>query len=59
MAEARGSMRVMWRADVPVARRFKEDREARESREWDVERVSTTVEVGRSHVRKVWSQEVE
>lgn len=52
-------MRVMWRADVPVARRFKEDREARESREWDVERVSTTVEVGRSHVRKVWSQEVE
>lgn len=59
VAEARGSISVMWRADVPTARRLREDSEARERREWDVERVSTDMEVVRSQVRSVWSQEAE
>ena len=59
VADARGSMRVIWRADVPAARRLRVGRAVRERRECDVERVSTQVEVGRSQVLRVWSQEVE
>ena len=59
VAEARGSMRVMCRADVPTAMRFKDGNAERERRAWDVVRVSTSDEVGRSHVRSVWSQETE
>ncbi len=59
VAEARGSMSVMCRADVPDARRFKVGNADRDRREWDVDRVSTHVDVGRSHVFRLWSQEVE
>lgn len=59
MAEARGSMSVMWRAEVPAARRLREGRAIRESRECEVRRVSTGVLVGRSQVLRLWSQEVE
>ncbi len=59
VAEARGSMRVMWRAEVPAARRLREGRAVRESREWEVRRVSTGVLVGRSQVLRLWSQEEE
>ena len=52
-------MRVMWRADVPAASRLREGRAVSERRECDVERVSTQVEVGRSQVLSVWSQDVE
>lgn len=59
VADVRGSMRVIWRADVPAARRLRAGRQVRERRAWDVERTSTCVVVGRSQVRRVWSQEVE
>lgn len=59
VADVRGSMRVIWRADVPAARRLRAGREVRERRAWEVERRSTCVAVGRSQVRRVWSQEVE
>ncbi len=59
VAEARGSMRVMWRAEVPAARRLRVGRAVRERRECEVRRVSTGVLVGRSQVLRLWSQEVE
>ena len=49
----------MCRADVPVASRFREGMAHRERREWPVVRVSTQVEVGRSHVLSVWSCDAE
>ena len=49
----------MWRADVPAASMLRAGRAVSERRECDVERVSTQVEVGRSHVLSVWSQDVE
>lgn len=52
-------MRVMCRADVPAARRLRSARAAMESRACDVVLVSTNEAVGRSQVRRVWSQEVE
>ena len=49
----------MWRAEVPVARRFREGIAHKERSEWPVVRVSTHVAVGRSHVLSVWSCEAE
>ena len=59
VAEARGSMSVMWRAEVPAARRLRDGRAVRESRACEVRRVSTGVLVGRSQVLRLWSHEVE
>lgn len=59
VAEARGSISVMCRADVPAARRFRDGNADKDSREWDVDLVSTQDDVGRSHVLRLWSQEVE
>ena len=52
-------MRVMWRAEVPAARRLSEGSAVRESRVCEVKRVSTGVLVGRSQVLRLWSQDVE
>lgn len=52
-------MRVMWRAEVPAARRLSEESAVRESRVCEVKRVSTGVLVGRSQVLRLWSQDVE
>jgi hypothetical protein len=60
--EARGSISVIWRAELPVARMWEEEREGRETMErsgCDVVRVSTTVEVSRSRVFTAWSRDVE
>ena len=58
-AEARGSMRVMWRAEVPAARSLKVGRAVSERRGCEVVRMSTLDWTVRSQVRSVWSQEVE
>jgi hypothetical protein len=60
--EARGSISVIWRAELPVARMWEEEREGREAMDrigCDVVRVSTAVEVSRSRVFTVWSRDVE
>jgi hypothetical protein len=60
--EARGSISVICRAELPVARMWDEEREgseAMERRGCDVVRVSTTVDVSRSRVFTVWSKDVE
>lgn len=49
----------MCRADVPVARRFRDGMAQRDSNEWPVVRVSTQVDVGRSQVFNLWSCEAE
>ena len=59
VAEARGSISVICRAMVPTAMRLRDGNAVKESREWDVDLVSTQVEVGRSHVLRLWSQDVE
>ena len=59
MAEARGSIRVICRADVPAASKLRDGNAVSERREWDVDLVSTQVELGRSQVLRLWSQEVE
>lgn len=59
VAEARGSMSVICRAEEPAARRLSDDNEVSENSEWDVDLVSTHLDVGISHVFKLWSQEVE
>ena len=50
---------MIWRAEVPAARRLRSGRVVRERRAWEVVRVSTSVVVGRSHVLSVWSHEAE
>lgn len=60
--EARGSISVICRAELPVARIWEEEREGREEMErsgCEVVRVSTTVDVSRSRVFTVWSKDVE
>ena len=59
VAEALGSMSVMCRADVPAARSLSVGKATKESKECEVDLVSTHVEVGRSHVLSEWSQDVE
>ncbi len=50
---------MICRADVPAASRFRDGNAVSERREWDVDLVSTQVELGRSQVLRLWSQEVE
>lgn len=59
VAEARGSISVMCRAEVPDASRERDGSAVSERRECCVERVETGVPVGRSHVRREWSHEAE
>ncbi|KAH4071495.1 hypothetical protein HBH79_036880 [Parastagonospora nodorum] len=59
VADTRGSMSVMWRAEVPVAIRLREGMAQRESSECPVVRVSTHCAVGRSQVLRVWSCDAE
>ena len=59
VAEARGSTSVMCRAEVPAARRLRDGNAVRESRGWEVDLVSTHVDVGRSQVLRLWSHDVE
>ena len=59
VADARGSISVICLALVPAARRLALGIATSDSRECPVVRVSTSVLVGKSHVRSVWSCEAE
>lgn len=62
LEEARGSMSVICRAELPVARIWEEEMEGSEAMErsgCEVVRVSTTFDVSRSRVFTVWSKDVE
>lgn len=50
---------MICRADVPAASKLRDGNAVSERREWDVDLVSTQVELGRSQVLRLWSQEVE
>ena len=59
VADVRGSMSAMYLSELPAARRLSDGKAFREKMEAEVVLVSTTVEVVRSQVLRVWSHDEE